>query len=188
MRVISGTSRGLKLKCPKGLNTRPTADKIKESFFNIITGNLYDISFLDLFSGSGAIGIEALSRGANDATFVDNDINSITTIKENIQLARFTLQSTIYNEDVCTALKKLFNKSKKFDIIFLDPPYNTNLMIDIIKNIENYDILKKDGFIAYESHINEQTFETDKFYIDRVKNYKITKIVFLKYKTYSLEV
>ena len=114
MRVISGSARGLKLKSPEVLNTRPTTDRIKESLFNIISPYLYNCSFLDLFSGSGAIGIEALSRGAKDATFVEFNKNSIETIKQNINLSKFKEKSTIYNLDVVEAINILGNNNKKF--------------------------------------------------------------------------
>nr|WP_317358438.1 16S rRNA (guanine(966)-N(2))-methyltransferase RsmD [uncultured Tyzzerella sp.] len=182
MRIISGSARGLKLKAPDGLNTRPTADRIKESLFNIIAPYLYDCSFLDLFSGSGAIGIEALSRGAKDATFVDFDKNSINIIKQNIKLAKFEEKSNIYNIDVLHAIDLLSNKGKKFDIIFLDPPYDKGLLIPALKKIEDKNLLKDDGFIICEQHINEPEIILDKLCTYRIKKYKITKMVFLEYK------
>lgn len=182
MRVISGFARGLKLKAPEGLNTRPTADRIKESLFNIIAPYLYDCSFLDLFSGSGAIGIEALSRGAKDATFVDFDKNSINIIKQNIKLAKCEEKSNIYNTDVLHTIDLLANCNKKFDIIFLDPPYDKGLLMPTLKKIENKNLLKDDGFIICEQHINEPEIILDKLYTYRIKEYKITKMVFLEYK------
>ena len=143
MRVISGSARGLKLKAPEGLSTRPTADRIKESLFNIISPYLYDCSFLDLFSGSGAIGIEALSRGAKDATFVDYDKNSIDIINQNIYSAKMTQKATVYNLNVLDALDTLNINNKSFDIIFLDPPYDKGLLLPALKKIENTNLLKK---------------------------------------------
>lgn len=182
MRVISGSARGLKLKSPEGLNTRPTADRIKESLFNIIAPYLYDCSFLDLFSGSGSIGIESLSRGAKNATFVDFDKNSIDIIKHNISMAKLNEKSTIYNLDVLNALNILANNKKKFDIIFLDPPYDKGLLLPALKKIEQYNLLKDDGFIICEQHINEPEIILNKLYTYRIKEYKITKMVFLEYK------
>ena len=182
MRIISGSARGLKLKAPDGLNTRPTADRIKESLFNIIAPYLYDCSFLDLFSGSGAIGIEALSRGAKDATFVDFDKNSINIIKQNIKLAKFEEKSNIYNIDVLHTIDLLSNNGKKFDIIFLDPPYDKGLLIPALKKIEDKNLLKDDGFIICEQHINEPEIILDKLCTYRIKKYNITKMVFLEYK------
>lgn len=182
MRVISGSARGLKLKSPEGLNTRPTADRIKESLFNIIAPYLYDSSFLDLFSGTGAIGIEALSRGAKDATFVDFDNYAIKIINENISLARLKEKATVYNTSVLDALDKLKINNKQFDIIFLDPPYDKDLLLPALRKIEYNNILKKDGFIICEQHINEKELILDKLYTYRTKEYKITKMCFLEYK------
>ncbi len=182
MRVISGSARGLKLKSPEGLNTRPTADRIKESLFNIISPYIYDCSFLDLFSGSGSIGIEALSRGAKDATFVDFNKDSINIIKQNISLSRLEQKSTVYNLDVSNAINTLSKNNQKFDIIFLDPPYNKGLLLPTLKKIEQLDLLKDDGFIICEQHINEPEIILDKLYTYRTKEYKITKMVFLEYK------
>ncbi len=182
MRVISGSARGLKLRSPEGLNTRPTADRIKESLFNIIAPYIYDSTFLDLFSGSGAIGIEALSRGAKEASFVDFDINSINIIKTNISLSKFEQKSSVYHLDVLDAINKLATKSKKFDIIFLDPPYNKGLLLPTLKKIEEHKLLKDDGFIICEQHINEPEIELKTLYTYRIKEYKITKIVFLENK------
>ena len=182
MRVISGSARGLKLKTLEGLNTRPTADRIKESLFNIIAPNLYDCTFLDLFSGSGAIGIEALSRGAKEACFVDFNKDSINIIEQNINLARVKEKATVYNLDVLDAINKLSNNKKQFDIIFLDPPYNKDLILPALKKIEETKILKDDGFIICEQHINEEEFNLKDLYTYRVKEYKITKMVFLQYK------
>lgn len=182
MRVISGSARGLKLKSPEGLNTRPTADRIKESLFNIISPYIYDCSFLDLFSGSGSIGIEALSRGAKDATFVDFNKDSINILKQNISLSRLEQKSTVYNLDVSNAINTLSKNNQKFDIIFLDPPYNKGLLLPTLKKIEQLDLLKDDGFIICEQHINEPEINLDKLYTYRTKEYKITKMVFLEYK------
>lgn len=183
MRVISGSARGLKLKSPEGLSTRPTADRIKESLFNIIAPYLYDCSFLDLFSGSGAIGIEALSRGAKDATFVDYDKKSIDIINQNVSSAKMIEKSTIYNLNVLDALDTLNINNKSFDIIFLDPPYDKGLLLPALKKIENTNLLKKDGFIICEQHINEPDFVLDNLQTYRVKEYKITKMVFLQHKS-----
>ncbi len=181
MRVISGTARGLKLKAPEGLSTRPTADRIKESLFNIISNELYDISFLDLFSGSGAIGIEALSRGAKECFFVDYDKKSIDIINENIEKARLKDKATVYNMTCIEAINKLANFNKQFDIIFLDPPYDKGLLKPVLTEIAKKDILKENGFIICEQHIDEE-IEVEEFFVYRVKEYKITKMVFLEHK------
>lgn len=122
MRVIAGTRRSMPLKCPKGMDTRPTQDRTKETLFNVLQTEIAGSEFLDLFSGSGAIGIEALSRGARHATFVENAKPAIQCIKENITFTKFSDDSTIMEMDVFSALERL-RGHEEFDIIFMDPPY-----------------------------------------------------------------
>ena len=122
MRVIAGSARRLLLKTPPGMNTRPTSDKIKETLFNILMPYLYDASFLDLYSGCGGIGIEALSRGASDAVFVENDKKALSCINDNIKNTHFEEQAKVMPMDVMMALRQLEGK-KTFDIVFMDPPY-----------------------------------------------------------------
>ena len=124
MRVIAGTARRIQLETVKGNNTRPTTDRIKETLFNIINNDLYDIDFLDLFSGSGAIGIEALSRGANSATFVENNRNAIKCIETNLKKTHLKEQGNVVFCDVMRALESLQLIYQSIHIFFLDPPYN----------------------------------------------------------------
>lgn len=183
MRVISGSFRGLKLKSPDGLDIRPTTDRIKESLFNIIAPYLYDCIFLDLFSGSGAIGIEALSRGAKEVVFVDLDKNSINLINHNIALTKIKDKTKVYNTDALNSINSLKINNKKFDIIFLDPPYNKEFLKPILKEIENTHILKDDGFIICEQHIDEPDIILEELYVYKIKRYKTTKITFLEYRS-----
>ena len=120
MRVISGSARGLKLKAPEGMNTRPTLDRIKESLFNMIAADMYDCRFLDLFSGSGAMGIECLSRGGQNAVFVDNYKESIDVIKQNINGAKVSDRAEVMSCDVTSAISKLAQKGKTFDVFFME--------------------------------------------------------------------
>ena len=126
MRVIAGSARRLLLKTPKGLETRPTSDQIKETLFNILMPYLYDANFLDLFSGSGGIGIEALSRGCKSAVFVENSKAALKCIEDNIKNTHFEELSTVYPMDVFSALNQLELKTV-FDVVFMDPPYNKEL-------------------------------------------------------------
>lgn len=180
MRVISGSARGLKLKSPEGLKTRPTTDRIKESLFNIISNDLLEVNFLDLFSGSGAIGIEALSRGADKVIFIENSKEAFNTIKENLEKAKFISKAQIYNQDYITALNQIKKTGILFDIIFMDPPYSQNIVENALKIIENLNILKKDGIIICEQHINDFVPNLSGFENYRTKLYKTTKIVFFK--------
>ena len=136
MRVIAGNNRGMTLVTPDGIDTRPTTDRIKETLFNMIAFDLPDAYFLDLFSGSGQIGIEALSRGAKEAVFVEKDKNAINCIEKNLVKARLTDSSRLYKVDVIAALNQL-NSHQVFDIIFMDPPYNKLIEKQVIENLAN---------------------------------------------------
>lgn len=182
MRVISGQARGLKLKAPEGLETRPTTDRIKESLFNIMAPDLYGCVFLDLFSGSGGIGIEALSRGAEKAVFVDSSPKSIAVIKDNLSRARLEDKAEVICKDIFSVIKSLSLKGAAFDIIYMDPPYSKGLVDASIEAIHSGGILKKDGYIAAEQATDEPPLNPSGFKVFRVKDYKrTTKITFLGY-------
>jgi 16S rRNA (guanine(966)-N(2))-methyltransferase RsmD len=180
MRIISGSARGLKLKAPEGLKTRPTTDRIKESLFNILAPYLLDCRFLDLFSGSGAIGLEALSRGAEKAVFVDSGEESISVIKHNVTAARLMQNAEIMRCDVATAIERLASKGEKFDLIFMDPPYNKALADMAVKKIAECDILAEDGFIVAEQSTDEAEPVAEGMEVYRIKDYKITKMIFIR--------
>lgn len=150
MRVISGSARGLKLKSPKGMDVRPTTDRVKESLFNIISNHILDSFILDLFSGTGSLGIEALSRGAQRCTFVDSSRDSIEIIKDNLKNTKFIDKSEVIFSDTISAINKLGVKRDKFDIIFMDPPYLKNLIVPVLKEIIKRELLEEDGIIIIE--------------------------------------
>lgn len=180
MRVISGSARGLKLKAPEGLNTRPTTDRIKESLFNIIAADLYDSVFLDLFSGSGAIGIEALSRGARKAVMVDSDFKSIKVIKANLKAARVENRAEVLTCDVSSAISNIGKRNDKFDIIFMDPPYNRDFIKNTLEYIVKADILSDEGYIIAEQSQEDDVPDVKGLNVFRVKDYKVTKMTFLE--------
>ncbi len=180
MRVISGSARGLKIKAPKGLDTRPTIDRIKESLFNIIADDLYDINFLDVFSGSGGIGIEALSRGAREAAFIDFSRESVDVISENLKAARLYERAYIIKSDVFAAVSRLGREKRKFDIIFMDPPYKKGFVEEVLTAIENADILSENGFIIAEQASEEPDILTENFYVFRIKKYNKIKMTFIR--------
>lgn len=132
MRVIAGSARRLVLKCPEGKHTRPTTDRIKETLFNILQGEIVDARFLDLFSGSGGIGIEALSRGAKQCVFVENEREAVTCIKQNLKTTRLSDQAQVMAMDVMQAIRRLDSLHEPFDIIFMDPPYHKDFEIKVI--------------------------------------------------------
>ena len=123
MRVIAGSARHLKLKTIEGMGTRPTTDRIKETLFNMLSFYVEDSRFLDLFSGSGGIGIEALSRGAKQAVFVEQNKKAVACIKENLTHTHLSDKAVVMSKDVMTALRLLEDEKQTFDYIFMDPPY-----------------------------------------------------------------
>ncbi|HCT65013.1 MAG TPA: 16S rRNA (guanine(966)-N(2))-methyltransferase RsmD [Lachnospiraceae bacterium] len=178
MRVISGKARGHKLAAPEGLDTRPTTDRIKESLFNIIAPDIYDCEFLDLFSGSGSIGIEALSRGAKKAVFVDSGKKALEAIEYNLNHTKLIDNAKIIRTDVFAAIKMLGNENAKFDIIFMDPPYMSGLYKPTLMAILAADILNKDGCIIAEHPAKVELPVAEGFKIVRTKDYKKTVMSF----------
>ncbi|MEE0865439.1 MAG: 16S rRNA (guanine(966)-N(2))-methyltransferase RsmD [Clostridia bacterium] len=148
MRIISGTARGTKLYTLEGETTRPTLDRVKESLFNIIQNKIQDSVFLDLFSGSGAIGLEAASRGAKKVILCDKSKDAIKIIKNNTQKTHLERKIIISNKDFKDLLK---SDIKKIDIIYIDPPYKTNLIFESLEIIIENNILKEDGLIILET-------------------------------------
>ena len=148
MRVISGTARGRRLKELQGMDTRPTTDKVKESLFNIIQFEIEGRRVLDLFGGTGQLGIEALSRGADHCTFVDMRKEAAALIRENLRLTGLSERSRVVQGD---ALSFLSSCGEKFDVILLDPPYHTELLEKSVKRITEFDILREHGIMICES-------------------------------------
>ena len=178
MRVISGTARSIKLNTLKGQDTRPTTDRIKETLFNIIGSQIVGTNFLDLFCGSGAIGIEALSRGAHYACFVDNNIKLNNIIIDNLTRTKLIDKSDIIIKNVDIALQEI---NIIFDYIFLDPPYNNDKERQTLEFIKRYKLADKNTIIIIEADINTD-FEYVKeigYNIKRVKEYKTNKHIFL---------
>ena len=147
MRVISGKARGVRLKSPDGQSTRPTADRVKEAMFSIIQFELPGAHILDLFGGTGQLGIEAISRGAKGAVFVDHSEHACKLIRENLHLARMENQGHVVRGDYLSFLK---NTKAKFDIILLDPPYAEVFLENALKLITEIDILQSNGIIVAE--------------------------------------
>lgn len=147
MRVVSGKVRGLKLDCPQGIETRPTLDRVKEAVFSMLLPYIVDSSVLDLYAGSGALGIEALSRGADSAVFIDDNEAACNCIKSNLSKSKFDIQSTVIKTSAENFLK---STDKKFDIIFLDPPYSKNMYSKALKLIRDYNVLSANGIILAE--------------------------------------
>ncbi len=151
LRIISGNAKGRHLKVPAGTRIRPTSDKVRESLFNIIgSDRIRDAALLDLFSGSGAVGIEAISRGARCATFIDNNFSHIRIIKENIKTCGFEKSSTVIFGDVISVLGKFTREGKSYNIVFADPPYNYNNWSALLSKIINNVNIAGSGFLIIE--------------------------------------
>ncbi|MCM1253070.1 MAG: 16S rRNA (guanine(966)-N(2))-methyltransferase RsmD [Clostridium sp.] len=180
MRVVAGKARSLKLKTPEGLDTRPTTDRIKETLFNMLQPYLSDCVFIDLFSGSGGIGIEALSRGARHVYFVENNKNAIACIQDNLKFTRLIDDATIIKQDVLSALSGIHEKEA--DVIFMDPPYSLSYEKQVLEALRNMPYVAPNTLIVVEALL-----ETDFSYaqalgfdIEKEKCYRTNKHVFLK--------
>ena len=160
MRVVAGTLKGRHIKAVKGTNTRPTTDKVKENIFNII-GPYFDGGIaLDLFGGSGNLGIESLSRGIERVIFVDKESIAINTIKENVKELKIDNQVEIYRNDYLRALKALAKRDIQFDLILLDPPYKGQKINEIIEFIHEHELLAVDGIIMAECLKEDELHES----------------------------
>lgn len=181
MRVIAGTARSLQLKTVPGMDTRPTTDRIKETLFNILAPELPECEFLDLFSGSGGIGIEALSRGANRAYFVDNSRNAVKVIRENLVHTKMEAQAEILAYDAVSAVRMLEGRHGAFDVIFMDPPYKKGFEQEVLYALASSSLVDENTLIVIESSLDTE-FDYVKelpFIIQRVKEYKTNKHTFL---------
>ncbi len=161
MRVISGTARGRKLKELQGMDTRPTTDKVKESLFNIIQFEIEGRRVLDLFGGTGQLGIEALSRGAAHCTFVDQRREAAALIRENLKLTGLSDRARVVQGE---ALSFLQSCREKFDVILLDPPYHTDLMDQALELAVKIDILSENGIMICETMAQRVLPELDRPY------------------------
>lgn len=147
MRVISGSARGLKLSSLDGTDTRPTLDRVKEALFSMLTPYIHSAVVLDLFAGSGALGIEALSRGSSEAVFVDMSPAAMEIVKKNVSSARFTDRALFYQKNAFDYLKQT---DKVFDIVFIDPPYNGELYEKCLQLIYDGNLVNQDSIIVLE--------------------------------------
>lgn len=180
MRVISGTARGTKLSSIDDLSTRPTLDRVKEPLFSIIQSYVPDAKVLDLFAGSGALGIEALSRGSKFCVFCDKSYKSINMLKQNVEKTKFQEKCLIVNEDYKKCLEK---QKEKFDIIFIDPPYKYDIGVDAIERIIKLNLLSKDGIIILETDEEDRDIkelENIDLEVYDVRKYGRVNLIFLR--------
>ena len=180
MRVIAGKARRLALKTVPGMETRPTTDRIKETLFNILQPEIPDCRFLDLFSGSGGIGIEALSRGAESAVFVEKNPKACACIRENLAFTKLAEHGKLLNMDVLQALRSL-EGGGAFDCIFMDPPYNKDLERQVLEYLKDSSLADTDTLIVTEAdlHTDFSYVEELGYELSRSKEYKTNKHIFL---------
>ncbi len=178
MRVITGKARGVQLKTPEGMLTRPTADRVKEALFSIINFDIPNAAVLDLFGGTGQLGIEALSRGAKSAVFVDAREDACKLIRENLRRTKLEQEGKIVRGDYLDYLNRC---REKFDIIFLDPPYAEVFLENALKRITEIDILQRDGIIVTERPLEKELPWEFEGYV-RSKDYKYGKTLLTIYR------
>jgi len=176
MRIIAGSARRTPLTAPKGQNTRPTADRVKESLFNILAPHIQDATFLDLFCGSGAIGIEALSRGAREAVFADFSRDAIATVTANLTRAKFT--GRILPMCALTAISALAKEGKTYDIIFLDPPYGNGLLAQAMEALDDSPLIPATGIVVAECDTHEPLPNTQNLQLQDKRIYGGTQLLF----------
>ena len=184
MRIISGTFKGKKILEPKDIKTRPLKDLTKESIFNILNHSnkfkidLEDSNILDLFSGVGSFGIECLSRGVKSVIFIENYNGVLPVLKKNLQNLKAIENYKIIEKDINNG--KIFETlDKKFDIVFMDPPYKDKNLNLLLQNLENIKILNKNGIVVIHRHKNEQDMIPKNFRAIEEKRYGLSKIIFL---------
>lgn len=180
MRIIAGECRGLKLHTLKGQHTRPTGARVKEAVFSSLQARLPGAVVLDLFAGSGNIGIEALSRGAKEVYFVENNKSAFAIIKKNLAMTPFQEQGQLIFADGLNVLKELSGRVI-FDIIYIDPPYQSDFYDRVLKIMETYDLVAKNGIIVLESAKSSSFSCNDKVFLhDKTKIYGDSRITYLK--------
>lgn len=186
MRIISGKHRGTKLYTLEGLDTRPTLDRVKEPLFSILQFELPEATVLDLFAGSGALGLEAISRGANKAILCDKSKEAIHIMEQNVEKLRVKSQIQIFQKSYLSTLEILKMQNEKFDIVFLDPPYATDFAEIASQKIAEYNLLKENGIIIIETDQTEKVVlnieKSNLFEIVDQRKYGRVTLLFLKGK------
>lgn len=181
MRVIAGTRRSLPLKTPAGDDTRPTQDRTKETLFNVLQAHVEGAEFLDVFAGSGAISIEALSRGAAHATMIEKAVKALECIKSNLVFTKFTESADVMECDFSVALDRL-RGHKPFDIIFMDPPYKAGYEPALFGLLADADYVSSDTIIVLEAALDTDTscIADNGFEIYKIKKYKTNQHIFIQ--------
>ena len=186
MRIIGGKYKGKRIKSlPKRSDTkilRPTTDRVKESVFSILNNYLEGVKFLDLFAGTGNVGIEAISRGAGKVIFVENDKRFCNLIRENLKKLGVEREKyEIICDDYTSAIKKLAKRGEKFDFIYADPPYEKGYYTRIVNMIKNFDLLDEDGLLILEEPKNTPFLPEDEKWIVERRGYGTTLVTFINF-------
>ena len=183
MRIISGSRRGSKLLSPEGMGTRPTLDRIKEAIFNIIQNRVDKAKVIDVFAGTGSLGLEAASRGAEKCYLVDKGEVTYKLLEQNIINLKFQDVCTSFNLDSYEALRNFANKKEKFDLIFIDPPYLKNMIPQAVDEIFKGDLLQRDGLIVSKIDTSEDIYPGNgEILLINSRKYGNTTICFYRYK------
>lgn len=182
MKVVAGSVRGFNLVVPAGKNTRPTSNRIKETLFNILQWEVPDSRFLDLFSGSGGIAVEALSRGAAEAVLVEMDREALRCIRENLRHTRMEEYSRVMAMDAMQAVRRLDQVGQPFDIIFMDPPYRKNMEEKLVPFLLQSSLVHENTLIIVETALDTDISYMQDYpcQVERVKEYKSNQHIFLR--------
>lgn len=184
MRVVAGKARSLQLMTVPGMDVRPTTDRLKETLFNMITNEVPGSRFLDLFAGSGGIGIEALSRGAEHAVFVDKNRAAIQCIRKNLEHVKMSADATVLQMDAIEAIARLEQKKEPFDVIFMDPPYDCQLEKQLLLRLADSPLVTEDTLIIVEASLATEFdyLEENGYLVRKDKLYKTNRHVFIEKK------
>ena len=182
MRIITGKARGLRLNVPKNYDVRPTADRVKESLFNIIGSKVVDAAVLDMFAGSGNLGLESWSRGAKIVQFVDNSRTSLKLTDSNIQKCRAEAACRVLKYDAEAAVDLLYRQGQRFDLVFVDPPYNKGWVQKILGRLAKSPLLAEEGWLVAEhsAHDDVAGAVPEGYEIFRSQQYGETVLTFIK--------
>ncbi|MGL5416633.1 MAG: 16S rRNA (guanine(966)-N(2))-methyltransferase RsmD [Clostridium sp.] len=182
MRIIAGKARGRKLLSPATYETRPTLDRVKEAMFSIVQGYIPNALVIDVFAGTGSLGLEAASRGAKEVHLIDKSSQTYPILRKNVENLKFEDVCFTYNSDSYVVLKTLAKKNKKFDLMFIDPPYCKEMIPEALKIVYENGLLKDDGIIVTKIDSMEDIYEGyEKLKLVRSKRYGNTTVCFYKY-------
>lgn len=182
MRVVAGKARSLQLMTVPGQDVRPTTDRIKETLFNMITNEVPGSRFLDLFAGSGGIGIEALSRGAEHAVFVDKNRSAVQCIRKNLEHVKLSADAIVLQMDAVSAIAQMELKKEVFDLVFMDPPYDCKLEKEVLLRLSDSTIITEDTLFIVEASLATEFdyLEDAGYYIRKDKVYKTNRHIFIQ--------